>query len=467
MNLVSADRKSKRAELLDLLLEHGILRRSETQPVLSRDGSSARWMLDSLPVTLTPRGAELAGRLLLERLQGFDGHQLATFGLTAVPVLQSAILQSDSRYHGLLVRREHKAHGSQKLIEGSIDSDEPVIMIEDSIASGTSVSQGIATLEAAGLRVEGCVALVRFGWEGGCSDLQERGYHVETIYDIFEDFMTRMEGEQGPIYNPTKVFADLRWSQLCAPEGLHPAYLARAALNEYLSSGELLRAPVHLDRDDYDSSGGAWVSLRSRNDIFDRHARDGFWHFPGEPSWGVGEDIVRAAFLTACNLPKNADRRSIVESSHIAVTFFSALERVTVAELDNDRHGIVVVSGERRRSWAGPCPACLVFATNGNNSVTLATTTPGCTDSSRTSSTGMRSRNSSSRARHGSPVASQALTTLPISALSLRGPAIWLLAASHRNLWRFLRSQRPPSRYLSPSISMVQYAVVWVPRSAT
>jgi orotate phosphoribosyltransferase/AMMECR1 domain-containing protein len=356
VNPVSADRKSERAELLDLLLKHGILRRSETQPVLSRDGSSARWMLDSLPVTLTPRGAELAGRLLLERLQGFDGRQLATFGLTAVPVLQSAILQSASRYHGLLVRREHKAHGSQKLIEGSIDRDEPVIMLEDSIASGTSVSEGIATLEGAGLRVEGCVSLVRFGWEGGCSDLQERGYHVEAIYDIFEDFMTRMEGEQGPIYNPTKVFGELRWSRLSAPEGLHPADLARAVLNEYLNSGELLRPPMHLDRDDYDSSGGAWVSLRSRQDIFDRHGRDGFWHFPGEPSWGIGEDIVRAAFLTACGLPKDADRLGIVESSHIAVTFFSELKRVTVGDLDNDRDGIVVVSGERPEIMGGALP---------------------------------------------------------------------------------------------------------------
>jgi orotate phosphoribosyltransferase len=346
----------KRAELLDLLLEYGILRRSETQPVLSRDGSSARWMLDSLPVTLTPRGAELAGQLLLERLAGFDGRQLATYGLTAVPILQSAILQSEAYYHGLLVRRERKPHGSQKLIEGRIDRDEPVILIEDSIASGTNVSQGIATLESAGLRVEGCVALVRFGWEGGFSDLRERGYHVEAVYDIFEDFMTRMEGEQGPDYNPTKAFGGLHWSERRALEGLHPAHLARAVLQEYFSSGELLQPPGRLDRDDYDSSGGAWVSLRSRHDIFDRHARDGFWHFPGEPSWGACEDVVRAAFRTACVLPKDAGKSGLVASSYIAVTFFSALERVTVAELDNDRYGIVVVSRERPEIMGGALP---------------------------------------------------------------------------------------------------------------
>ena len=53
---------SERAELLDRLLRDGILHRSETQPILSGDGKPARWMLDSLDVTLTPRGAGLAAR---------------------------------------------------------------------------------------------------------------------------------------------------------------------------------------------------------------------------------------------------------------------------------------------------------------------------------------------------------------------------------------------------------------------
>jgi orotate phosphoribosyltransferase/AMMECR1 domain-containing protein len=356
LSSVSELLKPGSAELLDLLLEQGILHRSETQPVLSRDGASARWMLDSLAVTLRPRGAELAGKLMLEKLRNFDGRQLATFGLTAVPILQSIVLQSGAGHWGLLVRREPKSHGSKKLIEGKIDPDEPVIMIEDSIASGTNVSQGIATLEAAGLRVEGSIALVRFGWEGGVSDLQAHGYHVEAVYDIFEDFMTRMEGEEGPNHNPTRIFPKFRWSARRGPEGLHPAHLARAVLQEFCSSGEVLLPPKNLDRQDYDSSGGVWVSLRSRKDIFDRHAREGFWHFPGELSWGPTGDIIRAALLTACALPADVDRKRLLESSSVAVTFFSALERVTVSELDNDRYGIVVASGERAEVMGGALP---------------------------------------------------------------------------------------------------------------
>jgi orotate phosphoribosyltransferase/AMMECR1 domain-containing protein len=356
MTAVSAKLQTEREELLGLLLQRGILQRSETQPVLSRDGSSARWMLDSLAVTLTPRGAELAGRLVLERLQRFDGRQLATYGLTAVPILQSAVVQSGGRYSGLLVRSERKPHGSQKLIEGQFDPDEPAILIEDSIASGMSASEGVRKLEEAGLRVEGCVTLVRFGWEGGCSDFAERGLHVEAIYDIFADLMSRMEGEKGPDYNPTKWFPDFNWSTRHAAEGLHPAHLAREVLREYFSSGEWLRPPRSLDRDVYDSRGGAWVSIRSREDIHDRHARDGFWHFPNETSWGAAEDVVRAAVRTAQELPQGPDALKLLETSHVAVTFFSALEAATVGELDNNRYGIVVVSGERPEIMGGGLP---------------------------------------------------------------------------------------------------------------
>src|ERR1043166_7546732 len=148
------DFQSHRSELLDMLQRRGILYRSETQPVLSRDGTSARWMLDSLSVTLSPRGAELAGKCVLELLKRFDGKQIATYGLTGVPILQSCLLQ-DSRYHGLLVRKERKQHGSCKLIEGEIDPGEPVIINDDPGSSGTCMNEATERLEAAGLRVEG------------------------------------------------------------------------------------------------------------------------------------------------------------------------------------------------------------------------------------------------------------------------------------------------------------------------
>ena len=224
---------SARVELLDLLLRDGILHRSPDQPVLSRDGTSARWMLDSLSVTLSPRGGQLAGACMIELLKRFDGYQIATYGLTGIPILQSCLLQ-DTRYRGLLVRKDRKQHGSLKLIEGFIDKDEPVILIDDSVSSGLSMDEATERLEEAGFRVEGGICLVRFGWDGGYAQMQQRGYHMEAVYDIWDDLMSQMEDEELPLANPSKWFPEFRWSAKRAPEGLHPAALARCVVSEYL-----------------------------------------------------------------------------------------------------------------------------------------------------------------------------------------------------------------------------------------
>jgi orotate phosphoribosyltransferase len=346
--------QSARAELLALLQRSGILYRSETQPILSRDGTSARWMLDSLAVTLSPRGAELAGRCILELLKRFDGRQIATYGLTGVPILQSCVLQ-DNRYRGLLVRKERKQHGSLKLIEGVIDPNEPVILIDDSVSSGTCMTEATERLEGAGLRVEGGICLVRFGWHNGYALMQERGYHMEAVYDIWTDFIAHMDDEEQPLANPSKWFPAFAWSTEKAPEHLHPAELARVVVTEYLSTGKLLRPPGSLDKK-YDSSGGAWVSIRSRASVYKRHARDGFWHFPGETSRSAAEDVVMASLSTAARLPAGEEGLRVVDQSAFAVTFFSALELCTPGQLDNDRYGIVVRSLERRERMGGALP---------------------------------------------------------------------------------------------------------------
>ena len=185
--------------------------------------------------------------------------------------------------------------------------------------------------------------------------MQERGYHMEAVYDIWDDFMSHMDDEEKPLANPSKWFPAFEWDTRRAPEHLHPAKLARLVVCEYLSSGRLLLPPESLDTK-YDSAGGAWVSIRSRANLHRRHARGGFWHFPLETSRSAAEDVVMAALSTVASLPAGDEGLKVVDESAIAVTFFSALEKCTPGQLDNDRYGIVVRSLERREKMGGALP---------------------------------------------------------------------------------------------------------------
>ena len=106
-------------------------------------------------------------------------------------------------------------------------------MLDDSISSGTSMQLACDTLREAGLRVEGGIFLVRFGWYGGFARMQEQGYRVDAVSDIWSDFIYHMDDEPRPTANPTRIFPEVRWSEADAPEGLHPAELARVAAGIY------------------------------------------------------------------------------------------------------------------------------------------------------------------------------------------------------------------------------------------
>src|SRR5678815_3808105 len=58
------------------------------------------------------------------------------------------------------VRKEAKAHGTGKLVEGTFEPGDRVAVIEDVITTGGSALKAIAALRAAGGTVAGVLALV-------------------------------------------------------------------------------------------------------------------------------------------------------------------------------------------------------------------------------------------------------------------------------------------------------------------
>ncbi|MUG98146.1 bifunctional orotidine-5'-phosphate decarboxylase/orotate phosphoribosyltransferase [Scytonema sp. UIC 10036] len=97
-------------------------------------------------------------------------------------------------------RKEVKAHGTRRVIEGEFHPGETVAVVDDILISGKSVMEGAEKLKSAGLNVEDIVVFINH--EQGVMDrLQEngyRGYAVLTISEITETLYTagRIDREQ-------------------------------------------------------------------------------------------------------------------------------------------------------------------------------------------------------------------------------------------------------------------------------
>ncbi|WP_392531602.1 bifunctional orotidine-5'-phosphate decarboxylase/orotate phosphoribosyltransferase [Nostoc sp. C117] len=82
-------------------------------------------------------------------------------------------------------RKEVKAHGTRRVIEGNFHPGETIVVVDDILISGKSVMEGAEKLESAGLKVNDIVVFIDH--EQGVKDrLQQNGYHGHAVLTISE-----------------------------------------------------------------------------------------------------------------------------------------------------------------------------------------------------------------------------------------------------------------------------------------
>jgi uridine monophosphate synthetase len=80
-------------------------------------------------------------------------------------------------------RREEKAYGTRRRIEGLFSPGEHVVVIDDIVTDGASKLEAVQPLEEAGLVVEDLVILIDRE-QGGRERLAERGYALRSVLTI-------------------------------------------------------------------------------------------------------------------------------------------------------------------------------------------------------------------------------------------------------------------------------------------
>jgi len=82
-------------------------------------------------------------------------------------------------------RREVKAHGTRRAIEGTFEPGETALLVDDLITRGDSKLEAIAPLEAAGLTVHDVLVLIDRE-QGGAEYLARRGYRLHAVLRLTE-----------------------------------------------------------------------------------------------------------------------------------------------------------------------------------------------------------------------------------------------------------------------------------------
>jgi orotate phosphoribosyltransferase len=148
-------------------------------------GRQSTLYIDARLTTMSPDGLALIGPLALATLRASDWRVDAVGGLTlgADPVSYAIAYASASAgipLRAFTVRKEAKAHGTGRLIEGPFRKGDRVAVIEDVITTGGSALRAVEAIRAAGGVVAGVLALVDRE-EGGREALEGAGLPVLAL----------------------------------------------------------------------------------------------------------------------------------------------------------------------------------------------------------------------------------------------------------------------------------------------
>lgn len=95
------------------------------------------------------------------------------------------------------VRPEAKSHGRQNQIEGILEANQGVVVIEDLISTGKSSLNAVHALKASGANVKGMVAIFTYGFGIATQNFEQEQLELHTLSDY--DNLVGLASETGYI----------------------------------------------------------------------------------------------------------------------------------------------------------------------------------------------------------------------------------------------------------------------------
>jgi orotate phosphoribosyltransferase len=182
----TVDLPAVRERLIEQLREHALV----IGRVTLTSGASADYYVDVKRAILLPDGFLALSALLAAQVSQWRGTAVGGMTMGADP-LACAALAGGARAKAFFVRKDAKAHGLQRRIEGpTLGRDERCVVVEDVVTTGGSTLAAIAALHDAGHTVCGVVSVLdRLAGGGAAIERAASAPYVAltTIDDIYPE----------------------------------------------------------------------------------------------------------------------------------------------------------------------------------------------------------------------------------------------------------------------------------------
>lgn len=159
-------------------------------------GKTSDYYVDLRLVTMHQRGSLLTGVLFFNAIKGTlaDNKNVGITGMTmgADPIITATALVAELEgvtLHPLYTRKEAKAHGTGRALEGYVDPVKAAIVVEDVSTTGGSALKTVEFVREAGIEPLSVIVLLD-RMEGARENVEAAGLSFEPVFTI-EDVRRR------------------------------------------------------------------------------------------------------------------------------------------------------------------------------------------------------------------------------------------------------------------------------------
>ncbi len=143
-----------------------------------RSGRKSSWYIDKYLFTTQPDILKALGDMFAEVIPP-STTLLAGAELGGVPLVTTTAMASNLPC--IFIRNQKKGYGTLKQLEGNLNQDDKVVIVEDIATTGSQVLEVATTILDSGATIEAIIAVIDRG-EGARENIEAAGFDFHSLF---------------------------------------------------------------------------------------------------------------------------------------------------------------------------------------------------------------------------------------------------------------------------------------------
>ena len=173
-----------KTEVANGLLSIGAVFLRPDEPFIWASGIKSPVYTDNRLILTSPDVRDLVEHAIADKVKQEYPEAEALFGTSTAGIAHAAIAASILNMPMGYVRSSNKDHGRKNKVEGRLEKNEKVVVIEDLISTGGSVIDVVDALREAGADVLGIISIFTYGMKRGIENLEKANVKNVSLSDF-------------------------------------------------------------------------------------------------------------------------------------------------------------------------------------------------------------------------------------------------------------------------------------------